>query len=90
VDNSSISADSATIAAGEASFNKNCSGCHNFRHDGIGPQLGGITTEVNADWIQHFIKNPQQVISSGDERAQQLFNKYKKTVMPSCATLEYD
>lgn len=41
IDNSSISADPAIIAAGEASFNKNCSGCHNFRQDGIGPQLGG-------------------------------------------------
>ena len=88
-DNSSISTDSATIAAGEASFNQHCSGCHNFRQDGIGPQLGGLTTKVSADWIQHFIKNPQQIISSGDERARQLFNKYK-VVMPSFAALKDD
>ncbi len=88
-DNSSISTDSATIAQGAASFNLNCSGCHNFRQDGIGPQLGGLTTRVSAEWIQHFIKNPQQVIQSGDERAQRLYKKYK-VVMPSFAALSND
>ena len=79
LDNSAISTDSATIAAGEASFNQNCSGCHNFRQDGIGPQLGGLTTEVSADWIQHFIRDPKKMIESGDERARQLFKKYKSS-----------
>src|SRR3954453_7289156 len=76
-----ISADSVTIAKGETSFNQNCSGCHNFRQDGIGPQLSGITTKVSPTWIEHFIKDPQQTISSGDEHAKQLFAKYK-VVMP--------
>ena len=89
VDNSSISTDSATIAAGEASFTQHCSGCHNFRQDGIGPQLGGLTTKVSAEWIQHFIKDPKKIIESGDKRAQQLFNKYK-VVMPSFAALKDD
>jgi glucose/arabinose dehydrogenase/mono/diheme cytochrome c family protein len=89
LDDSSISKDSATIAAGEASFNKNCSGCHNFRQDGIGPQLGGLTAEVPVDWIQHFIRDPKKIIESGDERAQQSFKKYK-VVMPSFAALKDD
>ena len=89
IDNSSISADSTIIASGESSFNKNCSGCHNFRQDGIGPQLGGITTNVSADWIHHFISDSKKMIESGDERAQQLNNKYK-TVMPSFASLKDD
>ena len=42
----SISTDPATIAKGEASFNQYCSGCHNFKQDGIGPQLGGLSTPV--------------------------------------------
>lgn len=86
-DNSSIPSDSATIAKGEVSFNKNCSGCHNFRQDGIGPQLGGLTTKVSVAWIQHFIKDPQKVITSGDERGQQLYKKYK-VFMPSFAVLK--
>jgi len=88
-DNSSISTDSATIAAGEASFNNSCSGCHNFRQDGIGPQLGGLTSKVSADWIQHFIKNPQRMISSGDERARKLIEEYK-VIMPSFEGLKED
>ena len=86
-DRNLISADSASIASGEKAFNQHCSGCHNFSQDGIGPQLSGITTKVSADWILHFIKNPQQVISSGGERGRQLFKKYK-TLMPSFSTLK--
>ena len=89
VDKSSISTDPAIIAKGESFFNKNCSGCHNFRQDGIGPQLSGLTTDVSAEWIQQFITNPQQVILSGDERAAQLIKKYK-TVMPSFPGLKED
>lgn len=88
-DNKLITEDSEIIAKGEAVFNRNCSGCHNFRQDGIGPQLGGLTTEVPADWIGNFVNNPQKVIQSGDERAQQLFKKYK-VVMPSFDALTID
>lgn len=81
---SAIPLDSATLARGEASFNKNCSGCHNFRQDAIGPQLAGLTTKVSVEWMQRFIKDPQKVINSGDKRAQQLYKKYK-VFMPSFA-----
>lgn len=84
-----ILTDSVTIAKGEATFNKHCAGCHNFRQDNIGPQLGGLTAKMPADWIRHFIKDPQQLISSGDERAKQLYKKYK-VVMPSFASLTGD
>ncbi len=89
LDNNAISSDPATIAKGEVSFIQYCSGCHNFRQDGIGPQLGGLTTEVSADWIQHFIRDSKKMIESGDERAQQLFKKYR-TVMPPFAALKDD
>src|SRR6266487_5108603 len=89
MDNNSISKDSATIAAGEASFTKNCSGCHNFRQDGIGPHLGGLTAEVPVDWIQQFIRDPKKMIESGDMRAKQSFKKYKVS-MPSFAALKDD
>lgn len=79
---STISADTAIIAKGKTVFTEQCSGCHNFRQNGIGPQLKGLTQEVSAEWIHNFIKNPKQVIESGDERAQALFKKYR-TLMPS-------
>ncbi len=78
--------DSATIAKGESVFNQYCTGCHNFRQDGIGPQLGGLTTKVSAEWIRQFIQNPQKMIESEDERAIQLLKKYK-VVMPAFSAL---
>ena len=64
VNNSQISTDPAIIAKGETIFNQYCVGCHNFRQDGIGPNLSGITTLVTSDWIQHFIKDPKKIIDS--------------------------
>lgn len=75
-------ADTALINKGQSIFAQQCGACHNFRQDGIGPQLGGLTTIVSADWIKNFIKNPQLAIESGDERAHILYEQYK-TIMPS-------
>jgi glucose/arabinose dehydrogenase len=83
-DTSSIATDSSTIAMGESSFIQKCSGCHNFRQDGIGPQLGGITNEISVDWIRQFIIHPKKIIESGDARAQTLFKQFHM-VMPSFA-----
>lgn len=87
--NGDFSADSTVIAAGEAAFNQYCSSCHNFRQDGIGPQLGGLTAEMPANWIRDFIRNPKKIIDSGDKRAKKSFNQYK-AVMPSFAALPED
>jgi mono/diheme cytochrome c family protein len=78
--------DTVAIQKGQAIFAQQCGACHNFRQDGIGPQLGGVTSMKSAAWIKTFVKNPQQVIESGDERAQQLHEKFK-TIMPSFPTL---
>ena len=82
-----IAADSATIAKGAVIFNQYCAGCHNFRQDGIGPNLAGITSLVPPEWIQHFITDPKKMLESKDERAQQLSKQYK-AIMPSFANLK--
>ena len=88
-DSSSIATDSLSIANGQAAFSQNCSSCHNFKQDGIGPHLGGLTRTVSSDWITNFINNPNSMIESGDERAAGLFSKYK-TVMPAFSTYTDD
>ena len=90
VNNNSITSNPATIAKGEAIFIKNCSGCHNFRQDGIGPQLGGVTADIPTDWIRQFIRNPKKMLASGDERASRLKKKYKTATMPSFDALSDD
>lgn len=81
-DDSAILTDTAAIHKGQIIFAEQCGACHNFRQDGIGPQLGGLTAKVSVDWIKNFVKDPQHIIQSGDERAQILFEQYK-TIMPS-------
>ncbi|MFC4872219.1 PQQ-dependent sugar dehydrogenase [Negadavirga shengliensis] len=77
-----IPMDAATVSDGQTIFENNCSTCHNFNQDGIGPHLGGLTREEPLEWIRDFIKNPTAVIQSGDERAANLFAKFN-TYMPS-------
>jgi len=77
-----IATDAASISSGKDLFTLNCSGCHNFTQDGIGPQLRGLTGQVTVGWLRNFIRDPQQVITSGDARAQELHNKYPAGMPP--------
>lgn len=81
-DTSKISTDPAFISSGEHTFAQDCSPCHSFRQDGIGPNLAGITREVSTDWIKRFIRNSQEVIDGGDPRAKKSFEKYHVYMPP--------
>jgi mono/diheme cytochrome c family protein len=84
---SAIATDSLSIALGQLLFQNNCSGCHNFRHDGIGPNLSGITETDSINWLKTFIRSPKSMIDSGNERAKNLLANYH-SVMPSFASLK--
>lgn len=88
-DKSSISTNPIAIEKGNLLFALHCVACHNFNQHGIGPRLGGVTEMVSNDYLYNFIKNPQSIIQSGDNRAQSLFDKYH-TVMPSFEHLPHD
>src|SRR5690606_34211030 len=89
LDYSDLPNDSLTVEKGKTLFLQNCSACHDFRQDGIGPQLGGLTQEVSVAWLQDFIKDPKKMIAEGDERASNLFARYN-TYMPSFAHYQED
>lgn len=76
------SSDKQIITKGEALFQQNCASCHNFKQKGIGPNLAGITLEMPQEWLLKFVKNAQNVISSGDLHAKKLYEEYK-VAMPS-------
>jgi len=76
------SSDVESIHAGEALFSKNCSACHNFRINGIGPNLAGVTQDTSKSWIKGFITNPQSYIDQKDPRAVGLKADFKG-VMPA-------
>jgi len=75
------------IQHGMELFNLHCASCHNFTENLIGPNLAGVTSEVDKAWLKAFIKNPVAVIESGDERAVALFKKFNQ-YMPPFPTLE--
>ncbi len=58
-DSTPIATDSLSIVSGQVLFSGNCTACHNFTQDGIGPHLGGLTKNVDSGWIRDIIKGPK-------------------------------
>jgi glucose/arabinose dehydrogenase/mono/diheme cytochrome c family protein len=81
-----IATDSLSIAVGRTLFQTNCSSCHNFRQDGIGPDLSGVTETDSVSWIRNFIRDPKSLAASGDAHTKKLMDRYH-TLMPSFAVL---
>jgi cytochrome c2 len=82
-----ISTDSLSIAGGQSLFQRNCSSCHGFRHDGIGPNLSGITETDSVRWLREFIRSPKTMANAGDEHTKKLLTGYP-TLMPSFTGLK--
>jgi glucose/arabinose dehydrogenase/mono/diheme cytochrome c family protein len=72
-----ISTDASQILKGKELFEKQCSTCHNFNEDAIGPNLSGLTRQIETQWIKEFINNPAQAIEAKDPRALEQLAKYK-------------
>ncbi len=76
-----ISTDASEILKGKAFFETHCSTCHNFIEDAIGPNLSGVTRQVDTQWLRNFIHSPSEAIDAKDRRALDLLAKFK-TQMP--------
>ena len=83
---SNISNEKEQIEAGKVLFENNCSTCHSFQQNGIGPNLSGVTHSVETEWVRNFIQDPTKVIDSNDSRAAALFEVYN-TYMPAFPSL---
>ncbi len=44
---------------GQQLFDQNCASCHNFRNDGIGPRLSGVTEKLSDDSIRSLLEKPR-------------------------------
>jgi mono/diheme cytochrome c family protein len=63
-----------------------CKACHNIGTGKlIGPDLYGVNTRRDKEWLHRFIKNSQEVVQSGDEYAVKLFEQHNKIPMPPFA-----
>lgn len=75
------------INRGAQVFELNCANCHNFKEDGIGPQLGGLKGILDKQYMLDFVKNPKALIDANVARAQDKYKKFK-SYMPGFSHLE--
>lgn len=84
----SNSAAEATVDAGKTLFMNQCASCHNrnMKDDLTGPALAGFESRwasYSRDELYDWIRNSQMMIAAGHPRAQELWNRWKPTVMNS-------
>ena len=62
---------------GQTTFEQKCQGCHSIGGGQlVGPDLDGVTSRRDRDWLISFITSPDQLISQGDPLATELVQKY--------------
>lgn len=67
----------------EALFKKACASCHTIGGGRlVGPDLQGITSKRENDWLVKFISNSQSLINSGDADAVSIAAEYNNSIMP--------
>jgi mono/diheme cytochrome c family protein len=76
---------------GKALFQANCATCHNPIKDATGPALQGTNKNwPTPEWVHDWVHNPSGMIASGDKHANELFAKFKPTVMTAFPQLKTD
>ncbi|MGE5283766.1 MAG: c-type cytochrome [Actinomycetota bacterium] len=69
---------SASAESGEALFMGKCSSCHTIGGGKrVGPDLAGVTSRRDRDWLTRFISAPDRVIAGGDAVASELLKEFK-------------
>jgi protein SCO1/2 len=65
-------------------FTRHCAACHTIGHgDKIGPDLIGVTSVREHQWLVKQIATPERILAEKDPIATALFKKYKKVQMPN-------
>ena len=64
---------------GKRLFFKKCKSCHRLTEGiKVGPSLLGVTQRRSDEWLDSWLKNPKEVIKSGDPIAVELYKKFRK------------
>lgn len=74
--------ESRAAEEGAALFAQHCGACHSLVQEGFGPPLGGVTTLLSEERLKAWIREPMQVVESGDARANALLRRYKVPMPP--------
>lgn len=69
--------------AGKKVFQSNCAACHTIgKGKLVGPDLKGVTSRREEDWLKRQIKEPDKLIEEGDPIALQLLREADDIPMP--------
>ena len=80
---------SLTSEKGTALYQKVCSACHTIgAGKKIGPDLKGVTSRQDPNWLVRWIQEPDKVLAEGDSYATQLMQKHDNFPMPNYAISE--
>ena len=79
------------IDKGQYLFATRCAACHTIGNgDKIGPDLLGVTSVRDLNWLRRTITEPDKLIAEKDPIAIGLFKKYKEIRMPRLSLPEAD
>ncbi len=70
-------------------YQKICSACHTIGKGNLtGPDLKGVTSRRDPNWLLRWIQMPDQMLAEGDSQAIELMEKHKNFQMPNYALSE--
>lgn len=76
---------------GETIFQQQCASCHTVGGGKlVGPDLQGVTTRRDRDWLVQWIIEPDKMLAQGDPTAAQLFQEYQQIQMPNLGLSQAD
>lgn len=80
---------STPAEGGEALFQAKCSPCHSIGGGRlVGPDLKGVTSLRDHEWLGKFISSPDRVLAGGDPVATRLLKEYGGVAMPNLGLSE--
>lgn len=79
------------IDKGQYLFSTRCAACHTIGNgDKVGPDLMGVTSVRDRDWLMKIIADPIKLLDDKDPLALALFKKYNEIRMPKLGLPEED
>lgn len=80
----SARANDTPAAKGKILFDQKCSPCHALGGGDrpTGPDLAGVTTRTDRQWLARFILAPSKMFAAGDPAAMKLLQKFNNLRMP--------
>ena len=81
---SSAESSPVVLDAGRYAFAYHCAACHTVGGGTrIGPDLDGVTSRRDREWLRHFIQRPDRMNADGDPIAVALRQQYQQARMPN-------